>query len=173
MTKQGYETELKAMQEKRRQYEPMVHHAVIAAVGSGFSPVTVRDLIASTLDEYLPLPVWVEPQPPPQMVTSGTERRFWTTPHRLMPQHIVLREADYPWRPDDKMDQNYGHAFRVHKPDIPAIVLALLGKQGLVEFFDMVARATLNHNGTDEATKSAIRDAWPRLVALAEKGETP
>jgi len=151
MTKHEYETELKAMQEKRGLFT----NAAMWAANCRGLPRALEE----KLNELYPLPVWVEPQP---VVRGPSGRTFWTVP-------CDERGWFYLKSLSPNADPQFGESFQFCASDLHAIVLALLDPEGVAEFVDRVlmAAGSWTYN-----PRSALVATFPRLVALAEKGET-
>jgi len=158
MTKHEYERELKAMQEKRAR-DADVFNAGWEATGRE-KLATYDYMLARFLDERWPLPVWVEPQP---TVTGPTGRRYWMeTARGSAGPAFYLRSGTL-----------LEYRIPVDHRDKSAAALALLGPEGTADFCVQMHAETFNTGIPRNSYRQALLDAWPRLVALAAKGETP
>jgi len=168
MTKQEYEIELKAMQEKRREISE------VWLAGRFFSGEADVDKAPGpcerwSLDKYLdrkaPLPVWVEPQP----VVKGPSGAKYTVRRTSWDARPVFALSSESPKGTASADVT------ILALDLHAVVLALLGPEGVAEFYARIAEATWPNLNSSRAPAilARVSRAYPQLVALAEKEETP
>jgi len=154
MTKHEYETELKAMQEKRHDHGETFAWAW-AAKGGYLDSKTFHDTRDRFLNEAYPLPVWVEPQPVvkgPSGVSYELEQAgAYVRIRSMYPTRGPVIEAT------------------LTKPDLHAVVLALRGPQGVADFVERIRRISQWDNLPFDARERALA-IYPMLVALAAKG---